>query len=99
PETSCRLALTELTGRTVSSDVAGVFLFLPFLEQLRLPEHLPHLPGSKPIPALNYFLSFLALKLAGTERLSHAGDHAFDDGLGLFAGLNVLPKCTAMSTY
>jgi hypothetical protein len=27
------------------------------------------------------------------------GDHAFDPGLGLFAGLNVLPKCTAMSTY
>jgi len=27
------------------------------------------------------------------------GDHAFDPGLGLFAGLNVLPKCTALSTY
>ena len=26
-------------------------------------------------------------------------DHGFDSGLGLFAGLNVLPKCTAMSTY
>ena len=25
-------------------------------------------------------------------------DHAFDPGLGLFTGLNVLPKCTAMST-
>ena len=27
------------------------------------------------------------------------GGHAFDSGIGLFAGLNVLPKCTAMSTY
>jgi hypothetical protein len=27
------------------------------------------------------------------------GDHSFDPGLGLFAGLNVLPKCTAMSTF
>jgi hypothetical protein len=27
------------------------------------------------------------------------GDHSFDPGLGLFAGLNVLPKTTAMSTY
>jgi hypothetical protein len=26
-------------------------------------------------------------------------DHSFDAGLGTFAGLNVLPKCTAMSTY
>jgi hypothetical protein len=57
------------------------------------------LPGSKIIPALNYLMSFIALKLLGTERYAHAGDHAFDPGLGLFAGLNVLPKCTAMSTY
>jgi hypothetical protein len=51
------------------------------------------------IPALCYFLSFLALKLSGTERFAHMNDHGFDHGLGLFAGLNVLPKCTAMSTY
>jgi hypothetical protein len=51
------------------------------------------------IPAISYFLSFLALKLIGTERYAHMGDHGFDAGLGLFAGLNVLPKCTAMSTY
>jgi len=57
------------------------------------------LPGTKMIPAISYFLSFLALKLIGTERYAHMGDHGFDAGLGLFAGLNVLPKCTAMSTY
>ena len=51
------------------------------------------------IPALSYLLSFLGLKLIGNERYAHVGDHAFDPGLGLFAGLNVLPKCTAMSTY
>ena len=101
PETSCRLSTREMEGRSVSSDVAGIFLFIPFLEQLGLSKLLPRLglPGSKPIPALQYVLSFLALKLAGTERLSHADDHNFDEGLGLFAGLNVLPKCTAMSTY
>jgi hypothetical protein len=49
--------------------------------------------------ATNYFLSFLGLKLLGTERYAHVGEHAFDQGLGLFAGLNVLPKCTALSTY
>jgi len=101
PETSCRLAADELAALSVSSEVAGVFLFIPFLEQLGLPTHFPRLglPGSRPIPALQYFLSFLALKLAGSERLSHTNDHNFDAGLGLFAGLNVLPKCTAMSTY
>ena len=44
----------------------------------------------KTIPALSYFLSFLALKLIGTERYAHLTEHAFDPGLGLFAGLYVL---------
>lgn len=48
---------------------------------------------------MNYFLSFLGLKLLGTERYAHVGEYVFDQGLGLFAGLNVLPKCTALSTY
>lgn len=101
PEVSCRLEVADMTGMTVHSDLAGVFAFAPFIEQLGLPALVAggRLPGSKPIPALQYFLSFLALKLVGTERLSHTDDHNFDAGLGLFAGLNVLPKCTAMSTY
>ena len=57
------------------------------------------LPGSKQIPALSYQLSFLALKLLGTKRYVYVGEHGFDPGLGLFTGLNVLPKCTAMSSY
>ena len=87
--------------RTVDCDSAGVFLFAPFIERLNLPKVIQDagLPGSKMIPALNYFLSFLSLKLIGTERFAHMNDHSFDAGLGLFAGLNVLPKCTAMSTY
>ena len=48
---------------------------------------------------MNYFMSFLALKLLGNERYAHVGDRAFDPGLGLFAGLNTIPKCTALSTY
>ena len=101
PEVSRRLAGAEMTGMSVSSELAGVFAFAPFIELLDLPAAIAagRLPGSKPIPALQYVLSFLALKLIGTERLSHTNDHNFDAGLGLFAGLNVLPKCTAMSTY
>lgn len=101
PATSFRLDPGTLEGLSVSSELAGVFLFIPFLEQLDLPARVPRLglPGSQSIPALQYFLSFLALKLAGSERLSQTNDHNFDAGLGLFAGLNVLPKCTAMSTY
>ena len=83
-------------------DSAGVFLFTPFIEKLNLAKVVKDagLPGSRFIPALNYFFSFLSVKLIGTERFAHMNDHSFDAwGLGLFAGLNVLPKCTAMSTY
>lgn len=57
------------------------------------------LPGSKMIPALQSVLSMLALKLVGRERLSHVMDVCFDPGFALFAGMNVLPKTTAISTY
>jgi hypothetical protein len=82
-------------------DPAGVFLFAPFLEKFQAPELIRSagLPGTKVIPAVSYFLPFLALKLISTERYAPLGGHAFDPGLGLFAVLNVLPKCTAMSTY
>jgi DNA-binding transcriptional ArsR family regulator len=101
PEVSRRLGQGELEGMNVAGEMAGLFAFAPFIELLGLPALVARgrLPGSKPIPSLQYFLSFLALKLAGTERLSHTNDHNFDPALGLFAGLNVLPKCTAMSTY
>lgn len=101
PEKSQAAPLDSWDGQPMDSPTAGVFLFVPFLAQLGILDTVraAHLPGTKMIPAINYFLSFLALKLLGTERFAHMGDHAFDPGLGLFAGLNVLPKCTAMSTY
>lgn len=101
PERSEIVSLADLDGQRISSDNAGVFLFAPLLSQLNIVGivNSAGLPGSKVIPASNYLLSFLALKLIGTERYAHVGDHGFDQALGLFAGLNVLPKCTAMSTY
>ena len=44
-------------------------------------------------------LAFLALKLTGGKRWSHDSRWNMDRALGLFAGLNVLPKATALSTY
>lgn len=95
------ITLGALDGQRFETDAAGIFLFAPFLAQLDLGGvvRAAGLPGTQVIPALSYILSFLALKLLGTERYAHVGDHAFDPGPGLFAGLNVLPKCTAMSTY
>jgi hypothetical protein len=101
PERSEIVSLASLHGQDFESDCAGIFLFAPFLAQFDLPAVLrqARLPGTKVIPAMSYLLSFLALKLLGEERYAHVGSHGFDPGLGLFAGLNALPKCTAMSTY
>jgi transposase len=101
PDKAQVVTLQSLDGQRFESDAAGIFLFAPFIAQLGLNEvvHEAGLPGTKVIPALNYLLSFLAIKLLGTERYAHVDGHSFDSGLGVFAGLNVLPKCTAMSTY
>jgi transposase len=101
PAVSEAITVSTVTGKHVGCEAAGVFLFAPFIEKLNISNIVKQagLPGTKMIPATSYLLSFLALKLIGTERYAHMGDHGFDAGLGLFAGLNVLPKCTAMSTY
>ena len=101
PDSSEVACLDSLNGLCFDCAGAGIFLFAPFLAQLNIDKVIQSasLPGSKVIPARSYLLSFLALKLLGTERYAHAGDHGFDSGLGVFAGLNVLPKCTAMSSY
>ncbi len=101
PEVSKRITVREMNGQRMVSSHAGLFLFAPFLAQLEIDKMVRSagLPGSNIIPAKNYLLSFLALKLMGTERFAHVGDHAFDAGIGLFAGLNAIPKCTALSSY
>jgi hypothetical protein len=54
-------------------------------------------PGSVMVPATGALLSLLILKLLDKERRSHISDFASDEALGLFAGLNILPK-TAFAT-
>jgi len=101
PARSETITVKQVEGKHFDCEAAGALLFAPFIEKFNIPKIVKAagLPGTKIIPATSYFLSFLALKLIGTERYAHMEDHAFDPGLGLFAGLNVLPKCTAMSTY
>ncbi|MBU2483221.1 MAG: transposase [Proteobacteria bacterium] len=84
----------------VSTSFGGIFLFIPLLLDLNV-QRLFDLKfyESKGIPRLNYLLSYLAVKLLGVERLSHVQDYSFDYGLGVFAGLNVLPKSSALSSY
>jgi transposase len=88
-------------GTSLRTDAGGVFLFVPLLVDLHFQKVVAkaRCPGSKTIPPLNYLLSALAMKLLGKERWSHVMSVSFDEGVGLFAGLNVLPKTTALTTY
>lgn len=89
----CRLLALD-RERPLRTRVAGLFLFLPVLAQLGFDQLVQQAgyPSSRMIPAANALLSLLTLKLLDKERRSHINDFNFDEALGLFAGLNILPK-------
>jgi len=101
PSRAATLDLGALNGWRGECSVGGIFLFAPIIEHCGIINAISQakLPQTPDISALNYTLSMLALKLVGKPRLSQINDFNFDQGLGLFAALNVLPKATAISTY
>jgi len=101
PDVADVRALTFEDGRRFPTKVAGLFLFLPLLLDLGLPQAVIHagLPGSESIPPLQALLALLVPKLLGKRRVSHISDLCDDEGAGLFAGLNVLPKVTYATDY
>jgi hypothetical protein len=94
-------ALSLEPGRRLRTRTAGVFLFWPLLAQLRFDQVVSaaDYPGSKMVPACNALLSLLALKLLDKERRSHIDDFNCDAALGLWAGLNILPKKSFATDY
>jgi len=91
----------DLTARTVRTQFGGLFLFLPYLAEVPFDAILQQagLPGTEMIPAGQAMRSLLALKLFGNPRHSHVMSYVFDEGLGLFAGLNVIPKRSFLTEY
>jgi transposase len=100
PRRAQRLDFAELPDRAPTK-VAGLLLAVPELVALDLPALVAAAgyPGSTVIPATNYLLSLLALKLVGIRRVSHVDDLAADPAAALFAGLTALPKTTALTSY
>jgi transposase len=91
----------SLAPREFVTACGGLFLFVPDLVRFTVPAlaAAASLPGSKPIPAPQAFLSNLALKLWSIERKSHVMALVADPGLALFAGLNAIPKRSYLSEY
>jgi hypothetical protein len=91
----------DLAPRRFRTRFGGLFLFLPTLAQIPLDKLLEEVgfPGSEMIPSGHAMRALLALKLFGNARHSHVMSHVFDEGLALFAGLNVSPKRAFLTEY
>ena len=91
----------DLSERTFRTKVGGLFLFLPYLAKIPLDKMLADakFPGTKMMPAAHAIRSLLAMKLFGSARHSHVMSYVFDEGLALFAGLNVIPKRSFLTEY
>jgi transposase len=91
----------DLRSRQLRTKFGGLFLFVPYLAAIPFDGLLDEarLPGSSKIPAASAMRALLALKLFGNARHSHVMGCVFDEGLALFAGLNVMPKRAFLTEY
>jgi transposase len=89
------------TSGAIQTQHAGLFLLVPELIELDLPGLIEAAgwPSTSQLKALHSVLSLLALKLSGRRRRSQVRSVVHDPALGLFAGLNVLPKTWHLTTY
>ena len=85
---------------TTESNI-GVLCLLPYIQELGIDKLIEEseYPETKSIPKLNALLSFVALKLSNVRRYTADDLWCMDRGLGLFAGLNVLPKAAWYTSY
>lgn len=98
---SANIKALDLSGRSFRTRVGGLFLFVPLMERIDLKGVLGKvdLPTSRMVPAEQAVRTLLAMKLLGKERKSHVMDVVFDEGIALFAGLNVVPKRSYLAGY
>jgi hypothetical protein len=91
----------DLRPRQLRTKFGGLFLFIPYLAAIPFDKLLDEagLPGSRKMPAAHAMRALLALKLFGNARHSHVMSYVFDEGLALFAGLNVMPKRAFLTEY
>ncbi|MCP4602821.1 MAG: transposase [Proteobacteria bacterium] len=84
-----------------SENSLGVMCLLPYLQQYGIDKIIKNstYPQTKSMSRLCSILSFLALKLSDVRRYTADDAWCMDRGLGLFAGLNVLPKAAWFSSY
>ena len=88
-------------GITLPCDHAGLFLLVPGIVDLGLPDLIAscNYPSTKVLSAWHSLGSLLLAKCARKARVSHTDALADDDALGLLLGLTALPKATHLTSY
>jgi len=95
-----RIKKTAVTEEYYSEN-AGLLCFLPIIKSLGIDKVIREsdYPYTKRLGRVQSILSFVALKLSDISRYSADDVWCMDRGMGMFAGLNVLPKCAWFSSY
>lgn len=88
-------------GEQIPCDHAGLFLLVPGLVDLGLPELITQAgyPSTTVLSAWHSLGALLLAKCARTARVSHTDALSDDRALGLLLGLTALPKVTHLSSY
>ena len=91
----------NLVDETFSTQLAGLLCVLPYIVHYGIHDVIigSSYPQTSDINRLSSILSFIALKLSNVKRYSADDSWCMDRGMGLFAGLNVLPKAAWFSSY
>ena len=84
-----------------SSHLVGLLCVMPYIVSYGIDKLIEHsdYPSTKDISKISSILAFVALKLSDVKRYSADDVWCMDRGIGLFAGLTVLPKTAWFSSY
>jgi transposase len=93
--------ILDFSREKFTSQLAGLLCFLPFVKYYELDKAIAAstYPETESFNRTVSICSFLALKLSNIKRYSADDLWCMDRGMGLFAGLNVLPKTAWFSSY
>jgi len=93
----------KISGKTekIKSTSAGILSLLPYIKKYKIDKAIENssYPETKTLDKLNSILAFVALKASDMRRYSCDDKWCMDRGLGLFAGLNALPKAAWFTSY
>ena len=94
-------ARVTIESEVFTTQLAGLLCMLPYIVKYGIDKIIDKssYPQTRDIDRVSSILSFIALKLSCTRRYSADDAWCMDRGMGLFAGLNVLPKTAWFSSY